>query len=338
MLNSLKTIALSASAVALSVGALPTTATGASAMPNEITGTTTQQAAFTTQRVTFQSAGETIVGTLYVPSGVDADNAAKAVVVTGAWTTIKEQMPALYAERLAQNGMVALAFDFRTWGESEGVTRSLEDPEMKIADIEAAGRYLLSRPEVLEVHGLGICASSGYMATAAERTDIFSSIALVAPWLHNEPIVEAVYGGEEGVANLIQTAESARQTELTTGEPQLIDAAGPAGSDALMAIDGYYVDTNRGMVPEWENTFNLASWTGWLNFDGVRAASGINEPTLIVHSEAAAIPDGAREFYANLSAPKSQVWLNDVTQFDFYDQAKGVDPAIEAVTAHFQRS
>ncbi|MBD2842143.1 alpha/beta hydrolase [Erythrobacter sp. KMU-140] len=307
-------------------------------MSNEIAATNTQQAAFTTQRVTFQSAGETIVGTLYVPTGVDAQNAAKAVVVTGAWTTIKEQMPALYAERLAQNGMVALAFDFRTWGESEGSTRSLENPEMKITDIEAAGRYLASRAEVREVHGLGICASSGYMATAAERTDIFRSIALVAPWLHNQPIVEAVYGGQDGVNGLLETARNAKATERSTGEPQLITAGGPEGSDALMALDGYYSDPSRGMIPEWENTFNLASWTGWLNFDGVRAASGINEPTLIVHSEAAAIPDGAKEFYESLTAPKSQVWLDGVTQFDFYDQANGVDPAIEAVTAHFERS
>jgi fermentation-respiration switch protein FrsA (DUF1100 family) len=306
-------------------------------MPSDPIPAAIQTASFTVERVTFESEGSTIVGTIYMPAGIDARNATKAVVVTGAWTTIKEQMPALYAQRLAEKGMVALAFDFRTWGESEGVTRSLENPEMKIADIEAAGRYLLSRPDVLEVHGLGICASSGYMATVAERTDIFSSIALVAPWLHDAEIVHAVYGGEEGVSGLVETSRQAEAHEAATGEPQLITAGGPEGSDALMAIDGYYSDHDRGLVPEWENTFNLTSWEAWLTFDGVRAAPGISEPTLIVHSEAAAIPEGAKKFYANLSAPKSQVWLDDVTQFDFYDQAKGVDPAVEAVIAHFER-
>ncbi|WP_199797904.1 alpha/beta hydrolase [Erythrobacter sp. KY5] len=339
MFKSLKSFALSASAVALAAGAVPASTTGAFAMTaDNAIATPTQNAAYTTERVTFQSNGEMIVGTLYVPEGVNASNTVKAVVVTGAWTTIKEQMPALYAQRLAENGMVALAFDFRTWGESAGSTRSLENSEMKIADIEAAGRYLLSRREVLEVHGLGICASSGYMATAAERTDIFTSLALVAPWLHNAEIVDAVYGGEEGVAGLIATGREAMTSERATGEPQLITAAGPSGSDALMAIEGYYIDPDRGLVPEWENTFNLASWEGWLTFDGVRAAEGITEPTLVVHSDAAAIPDGARAFYDQLRAPKAQVWLDNVTQFDFYDQPKGVDPAIEAVTAHFLRS
>ena len=104
-----------------------------------------------------------------------------------------------------------------------------------------------------------------------------------------------------------------------------------------MAMDGYYSDPERGMVPEWENTFNLASWEGWLTFDGIQTAEHINEPTLIVHSEAAAIPQGAREFFARLDAPKQQVWLDNVTQFDFYDGDTPVNDAADAVSDHFKR-
>ena len=287
------------------------------------------------ERVTFPSGGQTLVGDLYIPDGVSADAAAEGVVVTGAWTTIKEQMAGLYAAEMAERGFVALAFDFRGWGESGGETRSLEDPEGKIADIEAAAAFLAARPEVDGVNGLGICASAGYMATAAERTDTLSSIALVAPWLHDAALVDAVYGGAEGVAELIALGRAAAAREAETGEPQLIPAAGPEGSDALMTMPGYYTDPARGLVPEWENTFNLASWEGWLTFDGIRSAAGIDEPTLIVHSDAAAVPEGARAFYAELAAPRSELWLDGVIQSDFYDRPVPVTTAADAAAAHF---
>ncbi|MEM9555912.1 MAG: alpha/beta fold hydrolase [Acidobacteriota bacterium] len=288
------------------------------------------------ETVEFESSGSRLVGDLYLPDGVSATAPAPGVIVTGAWTTIKEQMPGLYAMKLAERGFVALAFDFRTWGDSEGASRSVEDPEAKIADIEAAARFLAGRADVSEVHGFGICASAGYVATAAERSDRLSRIALVAPWLHDAEIVRQVYGGDDGVRSLLGTAEQAAKAEAETGEPQLIPAAGPPGSDAIMAMDGYYTDPERGAVEAWENTFNLRSWSGWLTFDGVRAAPGIRQPTLIVHSAAAAIPDGARSFYAQLTAPRTQLWLDDVGQFDFYDRPDVVRTAVEAAVEHFR--
>ena len=83
-----------------------------------------------TERVTFHSGGETIVGTLYIPDGVNARNTAPGVVVTGAWMTIKEQMAGRYAREMAERGFVALAFDFRTSGESGGRHLTMDNPTM----------------------------------------------------------------------------------------------------------------------------------------------------------------------------------------------------------------
>lgn len=293
--------------------------------------------AFTIERVSFESAGQTLIGNLYIPIGVDADNAAEAAVVTGAWTTVKEHMPATYAEELAERGTIALAFDFRTWGESEGETRSFENPAIKIADIEAAGRFLASRSDVTEVNGLGICASAGYMAVAAERSETFSSVALVAPWLHNNEIVDQVYGGPEGVYGLIEAGRAAARLEQQTGEPQLIPATGPAGSDALMPGVPYYTEVGLGLIPEWENTFNLASWELWLTFDGIRPANAIEQPVMIVHSDDAAIPHGARAFYDALSGEKEELWVDGVSQFDFYHRPDAVEASVDAVSDFFAR-
>jgi hypothetical protein len=290
------------------------------------------------QRVTFQSGGETLVGTLYIPAGVSAANPQPGVVVTGAWMTIKEQMAGRYAEELAKRGKVALAFDFRTWGESGGAQRSMENPAMKIADIQAAARFLDARPETSDsgVGGLGICASAGYMVHAAAQNGALKSIALVAPWLHDAAIVAQVYGGEGNVASLIATSREAQARFNSTGELTLRPAAGPQGSNAIMAGVPYYTETDRGLIPQWENTFNLASWEGWLTFDALSVTRQVTTPTFVVHSQAAAIPQGAQAFLAGVTAPKGALWLENVGQLDFYDRAEPVARAADAVSAHFR--
>ncbi|MEU0405546.1 lysophospholipase, partial [Streptomyces sp. NPDC006197] len=62
-----------------------------------------------------------------------------------------------------------------------------------------------------------------------------------------------------------------------------------------------------------------------------------DRPTLLVHSEDAAIPDGARRFHAGLAGPKDILWSQG-TQFDFYDQEPQVTLAVDTVAAHFART
>jgi uncharacterized protein len=333
---SAKTLAAAAALATVTAAGLaaPASAAPNSAAPNSASN----EPGFRTERVTFQSGGETLVGTLYLPAGTSRTNKADAVIVTGAWMTIKEQMPAVYARELAQRGIAALTFDFRTWGESGGRQRSMESPTAKIADIEAAARFLVSRSEINHdgIGGLGICASAGYMVTAAANSPLIRSVSLVAPWLHDRAIVDSVYGGEASVANLIGISRTAQAAFDRDGSLSLVPAAGPQGSNAVMAGVPYYTETDRGLVPQWENTFNLASWEGWLTFDAQAAAPRLNDPLLVVHSDAAAIPQGARQFLAAAPNVKGQVWLDGVSQFDFYDRAAPVTAAANAAAAHFR--
>ncbi|MGV2829800.1 alpha/beta hydrolase [Myxosarcina sp. GI1(2024)] len=101
------------------------------------------------KEVTFESNNQNLVGDLYLPDDYQAGDKLPGVVVTGAWTTVKEQMPATYAEAMANRGYAVLAFEFRNWGESEGNERQLENPANKTQDIVAAANYLTTRPEVM---------------------------------------------------------------------------------------------------------------------------------------------------------------------------------------------
>jgi dienelactone hydrolase len=288
--------------------------------------------------VSFSSGGHTLKGHLYIPAGVSRTQPGRAAVVTGAWMTIKEQMAGRYARELAERGIVALAFDFRGWGESGGTLRAMEDPKAKTDDIRAAVAFLATRADVdpQAISGLGICASAGYMAQAAATTPALRSVAFVAPWLHDRAIVNAVYGGEASVQSLIDLARQAQARFKATGQQTLVPAASSTDKTAVMFNVPYYTERDRGLIPQWENRFNVASWDAWLGFDAMPAAARLKAPLLMVHSDAAAIPQGARQFYAAVTAPKQQLWLEQVTQFDFYDRAGPVTRAADAVAQHFK--
>ncbi len=204
----------------------------------------------------------------------------RAVVVTGAWTTVKEQMPDTYAARLAQRGLAALTFDFRGWGESvapeDEQQRYLEDPYRKIADTQAAFDAIKEMPELDEnrVGGLGICASAGYMSQAVSKNDNVKFLALVAPWLHDSEIIAEAFGGQETINQLIEASRAAQQADHAV----IIEAASTSNDHALMYQQPYYTEPDRGLILQYDNRFNVASWENWLTFDSVATAKQIDKP------------------------------------------------------------
>jgi uncharacterized protein len=291
---------------------------------------------YTTRTVTFEHEGAQISGVLYLPDEYKAGDKLPTVVVTGSWTSVQDQMSKGYAIEMAERGMAAFTFDFRGWGKSGDMANKVrfeENPMSKISDLKAVFQHVSSLPEVdaKNIKGLGICASAGYMVDAATGNALVQSVALVAPWLQNKQIVGEVYGGDAGVANLIKVAQDAK---AKGGE--IIPAAGPEGSTGvLMPIGGYYYEKSRGAIPEYDNKWNQTSWEGWLNYYPADTAPKFDKPLTIVHSEAAAIPQGVKTFVSNMASPAAVTWLDKVTQFDFYDQEKAMNDAADAVVKHF---
>jgi dienelactone hydrolase len=118
----------------------------------------------------FPAGGASLVGRVY--RNVDElVTPQPAVVVSGAWLTVKEQMAHTYAARLAEQGITAFTFDFTGFGQSGGAPRQLELPARKIADIAAAADFLSTMSFVTEggVGYVGICASAQYALAAIAR-------------------------------------------------------------------------------------------------------------------------------------------------------------------------
>ena len=285
----------------------------------------------TSRDLSFDSNGVRLKGTLYTPTG--AAGPFPGVVVAGAWTTVKEQMAGTYARELAARGFAALAFDFTGWGESNGDIRYKEDPAAKTADIMAAAVFMngLEEVDANRIYGVGICASSGYMAAAVADSPHLSKLALVAAWLHDPKMAEAIYGGPESVEKLLAASRAAEKPQ----EPQIMVAASATDKASLMYQAPYYTEEDRGLIAAYDNKFNIASWEPWLTYDAQSSADRLTAPTLIICSEAAALPAGAHAYVKRTKVPVKEIWLDNVNQFDFYDRVDIVKLSADAMAQHF---
>lgn len=281
------------------------------------------------RKVRFTSDGENLVGVLYTPAGHPEMEKLPAIIVTGSWTTVKEQMAGTYAKKLAAEGLIALAFDFRGFGESGGEPRQYESPQQKIQDIKNAVGFLQTLPMVNpeKIGGLGICASSGYMAEAVAEDKRMKVFAAIAPWFHDAELVKLIYGGEEGVKEKVAAGRAAKVKFEKTKVNEWVPACSTIDKQAAMfGKFEYYLNPQRGAIPEWKNQFAVMSWPDWLQFEPTKKADSISVPVLLIHSENGAIPDGAKRFYGKLVGKKDFYWMQG-TQFDFYDNPSVVNEA-----------
>src|ERR1700722_18196205 len=89
-----------------------------------------------------------MAGNLYFPNGFDDSGSYPAIVVVHPGGGVKEQTAGLYAQKLAELGYVALAFDASYQGASEGEPRFLDNPMNRAGDVYSAVDYLTTLPYV----------------------------------------------------------------------------------------------------------------------------------------------------------------------------------------------
>ena len=263
-----------------------------------------------------------------------------AVLVTGSWLTVKEQMADHYARALAARGYTVFTFDFAGFGQSGGSVRQAELPARKIADMTAAARYVSSLSFVRPggVGYLAVCASAQYALSAIAGGAPIASFASVAGWFHDTATVAPFYGGLPGVSSRLDRARSALARFEESGEVVTVPAyaAGDERAGMFFELD-YYASPSRGAVPAWRNEMAELSWLYWLGFDGLSAAAGVSVPTLLVHGDDCVLPDNLRSVHSSLAGPTELVWAAG-GQTDFYDQPDQVSLAVDAADDHFRRT
>src|SRR5687768_2619 len=119
-----------AAAIGAAVAATPSLLAAAPDRTQQATGARSEWlgGSATIKNVRFKHGDYMLAGHLHLPPGFNDKAKYAAMVVVHPGGGIKEQTAGLYAQRLAAQGFVALAFDASHQGESGGLPRLLEDP------------------------------------------------------------------------------------------------------------------------------------------------------------------------------------------------------------------
>lgn len=159
------------------------------------------------EKVEFDSDGHRLVGDLHRP---EPGTERGAVVLTGPFSGVKEQVTGYYAERFAQRGYLALAFDHRNWGDSEGEPRQHEDASAKVSDLRNAVSFLAARPEVdaERIAVCGVCLGGIYSIQLAAFDPRVKAVALIASAYNNPALIRDRFGAENFAALMGRFAQT----------------------------------------------------------------------------------------------------------------------------------
>jgi fermentation-respiration switch protein FrsA (DUF1100 family) len=295
--------------------------------------------------VTFLSAGLKLAGHLYTP---DAQNPGPAIVVGHPGSGVKEQASGLYAQRLADNGFVTLAFDAAYQGESAGEPRGLEDPAQRVEDIKAAVSFLSTRVEVDpdRIGALGICASGGYALTATASDHRIKAVGTVSA----VDIARQFRLGADGaqdpsvIQGMLDAAAAARTAEAR-GEavqrfPLFPDTEEEARRGGRHVYEGWeYYCTPRAQHPRSAKSLTWSSVDHIATFDAFRTVDLIApRPLLMIVGRAAVTSWMSVEAFQKAVGPKELHWIEGAVHNDLYDKDAYVTPAVAKLTDFFATS
>lgn len=282
-------------------------------------------------KVTFVNRyGITIAADLYIPKS--ATGKLPAIAVSGPFGAVKEQSSGLYAQKLAENGFLTIAFDPSYTGESGGTPRYVASPDINVEDFSAAVDYLLCRDDVDpdKVGILGICGWGGIAIQAAINDPRIK--ATVASTMYDMTRVNAngYFDSENSAAQrnakraamAIQRTEDYRNGCYKPGGG-VID---PLPADAPQFVKDYYdyYKTPRGYHKRSLNSndgWNATSNLPFLNFKFFEYADELENPVMIVHGDKAHSFYFGKDTFALLKGDNKEfVVVPGASHTDLYDQ------------------
>lgn len=279
----------------------------------------------------------TLAGHLRLPESRSGETL-PAIVFTGPFTGVKEQVAGQYADRLADRGFATLAFDHRNFGSSGGHRRQHEDPAGKLSDLSAATSFLVNHAAIDgdRIGCVGICMGGGYALKHSAFDRRIKALAVVAA-AFNDPKVMRNGIGAVGYDQMMSGFADVASQEAQTGAVDYIKAVSNVdGEDAAMpgAEPFEYYGTERSAADGWENQMTRLSVRELLTTDLAIGADFVGPtPTLIVHgrTDAFCSPEGAQDAFDRIDGTKELMWLDTTNHIDLYDQADYVDPAVDRV-------
>jgi len=292
--------------------------------------------------------GTMIVANLFKPAGFDGSKKYSAIVVTHPFGGVKEQTAGLYAQRLAEQGFITLAYDASYQGESGGAPRLMEVPAQRLDDISCAIDFLVQQPQVdlNRIASLGICAGGSYALCNAQTELRVKAVAAVSTFNLGDARRKGMgtISYEERMKRLNDASE-ARSREAH-GEPVQMASVVPDSpasfteSTPQLYREGYdYYRTARAQHPNSPNKYAISSLPLQMAFFPFNQLETISpRPLLLIAGSKADTLFWSKEVMEKARQPKELFIVEGATHIDLYDRPKYVTPAVAKLKEFFDEA
>lgn len=299
------------------------------------------------KRISFKNRNIDVVGNIHMPRDFVGTKSYAALVLVTPGSSVKEQIGAIYAKKMAARGFIALTFDPSYQGESGGEPRDIEDPAARIEDVRCAVDYLMTLPYVNEerVGLLGICAGGGYAISAALTEHRFKAVGTVVA----NDIGQAFRAMLPDVRKTLEDVGKQRTAEARGGDlrrdPWIPDslkeavAAGITDQNVLEAVT-FYRET-RYRHPNSTNRLLFRSYGNLLGFDAFNLVPELlRQPLQVIvggrRGSTGQYEAGQRLFGLSSATKKDFFVVEGAGHYDMYFKSEYVDQAIDRLASFYE--
>jgi fermentation-respiration switch protein FrsA (DUF1100 family) len=298
------------------------------------------------QGVHFKNGTIRMAGNLYFPDDFNRNNKYSAIIVTHPGGGVKEQTAGLYAQKLAKQGFITLAFDASHQGASDGEPRFLENPAERVEDIRSGIDYLTTLPFVNQQHlgALGICAGGGYTINAAMTEHRIKAVGTVSAvdigltfrkgWDGDVPLSEQL--------KVLDAVAKQRTAEINGAKPLYVNYV-PEHPDAKTPRDlreaHEYYRTPRGQHPNATNKMLFTSSDKIIAFNAFDHMSEfLTQPILLIAGSDAGSLWQSQLAYKLAKEPKELFIVKGATHMTMYDYPEHVNQAVNKLVPFFKKN
>jgi fermentation-respiration switch protein FrsA (DUF1100 family) len=241
-------------------------------------------------------------------------------------------------------GYITLAYDAAFQGDSGGIPRNIEVPEIRIEDYSAAVDFLsnhfLVDPNRIGV--LGICGGGGYSVSAAQIDHRIKALATISMY-------DMGRARRQGLGDTI-AFEQRMQTLREVGEQRTREFAGAERRDITAVPQSitedsslfvkefyYYYKTPRGQHPNAHGFYSFTSLAPMMNhFPFTQVETISPRPLLFIVGEHAPSAYFSEDAYSRAAEPKELFVVPGATHVDLYDVPEFLAITLSKMDAFFR--
>lgn len=239
-----------------------------------------------------------------------------------------------YAQTLAEQGFLTIAFDPSYYGESGGTPRYLTSPEISTEDFSAAVDYLSTREDVdpERIGILGICGWGGFASAAANDPRVKATVTSTMydmSRVNADGYFDAMSADDR--YELRERLNAQRTEDYRNGSYKLNGGVvDPVPEDAPLFVRQYhdYYKTARGYHRRSPNSNGGITETSALSFINMPILSYIGEirsPVLLVHGEKAHSRYFSEDAYKRLTGDNKELLIvPGANHVDLYDNPDAI--------------